>query len=177
MKAARTMTLGNTAMTHGSRRTTRTARRIGLALVVTASIGSVGRCDPPAAPTDALYRQMLVGTWRGQNFGEQVLTNNSDGTARLAVTLNRLAALRYGRNLELQLTWTVERGIVRHKVTGGSPPEKVARLINDFGDSLEYRVLEIRPAHFLLSDPDDASSQHRWESLRQAGARSSAQSE
>jgi hypothetical protein len=135
------------------------------------------RADPSPSSTDARYSRMLVGTWKGQNFGEQVLTNYSDGTARLAVTLNRLAALRYGRNLELQLTWTVERGIMRHKVTGGSPPEKVARLINDFGDCLEYRVMEIREAHFLLSDPDDASSQHRWESLRPAGGHSSAQSE
>lgn len=164
-------------MAHGRQSTTRAGGLTALAVLAACVCTDVLRADPPPASTDALYRRMLVGTWKGRNFGEQVLTNNSDGTARLAVTLNRLAALRYGRSLELQLTWTVERGIVRHKVTGGSPPEKVARLINDFGDSLEYRVMEIREAHFLLSDPDDASSQHRWESLRPAAGHSSAQSE
>jgi hypothetical protein len=175
MKTARTMTLRRLAMAHGSQCATRSARLMALALAVTVNVGVVAQADPPAASSDALYRKMLVGTWKGQNFGEQVLTNNSDGTAHLTVTLNRLAALRYGRSLVLRLTWTVERGIVRHKVTGGSPPEKVARLINDFGDSQEYRLSEVREAHFLLSDPDDASSQHRWESMRQADGHSSAQ--
>lgn len=175
MKAALTTNLGRPDMAQGRFPRSGTAR--WLACLSTAMIVNAVRAEPPAASTDAAYRRMLVGTWKARNFGEQVLTNKSDGTARLAVTLNRLAALRYGRSLELQLTWTVEQGIVRHKVTGGTPPEKVARLISDFGDSLEYRLMEVREAHFLLSDPNDATSQHRWESLRQPAAHSSARAE
>ena len=139
--------------------------RIARLLLLTVSLTAVhGVClaDPPAR-SDAWYRQQLVGSWKGNNFGQQTLTNHSDGTARLDVALNRLAALRYGRNLQLQLTWTVEKGIVRHKVTGGSPPEKVARLIHDFGDSLEYRIVDIRDSRLLLSDLDDNESRRQWD--------------
>ena len=143
----------------------RTARWLLLAATLTALPG-LCRADPPAK-SDAWYRQHLVGSWKGNNFGEQTLTNLPDGTARLDVVLNRLAALRYGRNLQLQLTWTVEKGIVRHKVTGGSPPEKVARLINDFGDSLEYRIIDIRDTHLLLSDLDEDQTRRQWDAAPQ----------
>lgn len=145
--------------------TMRTAR-ILLLTATMAAVHGVCLADPPTR-SDGWYRQHLVGTWKGNNFGEQTLTNYSDGTARLDVTLNRLAALRYGRSLALQLTWTVEKGIVRHKVTGGSPAEKVARLINDFGDNLEYRIVDIRDSHMVLSDPNDTQSRKQWEAAPQ----------
>ena len=140
--------------------------RILLLTAGLAAVQSVCLADPPAG-SDAWYRQHLVGSWKGNNFGEQTLTNYSDGTARLDVTLNRLAALRYGRTLELQLTWKVQNGIVRHKVTGGSPPEKVARLISDFGDSLEYRIVDLRDSRLVLSDLDDNQSRRQWEAAPQ----------
>jgi hypothetical protein len=130
------------------------------------ALQGVCRADPPAR-SDAWYRQHLVGSWKANHFGEQTLTNYSDGTARLDVSLNRLAALRYGRSLELQLTWTVEKGIVRHKVMGGTPPSKVARLINDFGDCLEFRVVDIRESHLVLMDLDDDQSRKQWEAAPQ----------
>jgi hypothetical protein len=164
MKTARDSELDQATKSHGGE-IMRTARL----LLLTASLAAVhGVClaDPPAR-SDAWYRQRLVGSWKGSNFGEQTLTNHADGTARLDVVLNRLAALRYGRSLQLQLTWTVEKGIVRHKVTGGSPPEKVARLINDFGDSLEYRIVDVRDSHLLLSELDNDESRKQWDAAPQ----------
>jgi hypothetical protein len=160
MKTAHNAKLEQAMNSHGGGIMT-TARKLFLTVSLTALPG-LCLADPPAK-SDACYRQQLVGSWKGNNFGEQMLTNHADGTARLDVSLNRLAALRYGRNLHLQLTWTVEKGIVRHKVTGGSPPEKVARLINDFGDSLEYRIIEIREDFLLLSEVDDDESRRQWD--------------
>jgi hypothetical protein len=164
MNTARSTKLEQATNSHGGE-TMRTARTLLLTAIL-AALHGVCLADPPAR-SDAWYRQHLVGSWKGNNFGEQTLTNYSDGTARLDVALNRLAALRYGRNLELQLTWTVEKGILRHKVTGGSPPEKVARLINDFGDSLEYRIVDVRDSHLLLSDLDDDESRKQWDAVPQ----------
>ncbi len=164
MYTARNSRLERVTSSHGGE----TMRSVRI-LMLTASLVAVhGIClaDPPVRP-DAWYRQRLVGSWKGNNFGEQTLTNRADGTARLDVVLNRLAALRYGRNLQLELTWTVEKGIVRHKVTGGSPPEKVARLINDFGDSLQYRIVDVRESQLLLSDLDDDQSRKQWNAVPQ----------
>lgn len=123
-------------------------------------------CVCSAAPShrpDEWFRQRLVGTWTCKVFGTQKLTNYSDGTARLDVTLNRLGALRYGKSLQLDLEWTVEGGVLRHTVVGGSPPEKVARLVRDWGKTLEYEIVEVTDSHMLLEKPDDADKQTRWD--------------
>ena len=123
-------------------------------------------CTCPAAPSsrpDAWFRQKLVGSWTCQSYGQQTLTNFSDGTARLDVKLNRIPSLRYGKTLQLDLEWTVSGGVLRHKVVGGSPPEKVARLVRDWGSTLEYEIVEVTETHMLLEKPDDGDEQTRWD--------------
>jgi hypothetical protein len=71
--------------------------------------------------------------------------------------------LRYGKSLQLDLEWTVEGGVLRHKVVGGSPPEKVARLVRDWGTTLEYEIVEVTDSHMLLEKPDEDDEQTRWE--------------
>lgn len=125
-----------------------------------------GACLCSAAPPvdrDSWLRQRLVGTWTTKAFGTQELTNFSDGTARLDVTLNRLGALRYGKSLRLDLEWTVKDGVMRHTVKGGSPPEKVARLVHDWGSTLEYEIIEVTETHMLLEKPNDEDNQTRWD--------------
>ena len=128
------------------------------AVLVSACLCPAGE---PSARDNNLRKQVL-GTWTTRAFGTQELTNYSDGTARLDVTLNRLGALRYGKSLTLDLVWTVENGVMKHTVKGGSPPEKVARLVNDWGKTLEYEVIEISDSHMLLEKPD-SDDQSRWE--------------
>ena len=118
----------------------------------------------PSTQPDEWFRQHLVGSWTCQVFGTQTLTNFSDGTAKLDVTLNRLGALRYGKSLQLDLEWTVEGGVLKHTVVGGSPPEKVARLVHDWGKTLEYEIVEVTDSHMLLEKPDEDDEQTRWES-------------
>jgi hypothetical protein len=127
-------------------------------VLVSASLSSA---DEPS-PRDSSLRRQVLGTWTTKAFGTQELTNYSDGTARLDVTLNRLGALRYGKSLTLDLVWTIEDGVMKHTVKGGTPADKVARLVNDWGSTLEYKVLEVTDSHMLLEKPD-SDSQSRWE--------------
>lgn len=114
---------------------------------------------------DAQIAQRLVGTWKTKAWGEQVLINNADGTASLDVALNRLAAIRYGREMELSLEWTVEEGILRHRVVSGSPQRYVDRLIHDFGASSDYRIVEVSDTAMVLEEIDNPEKQHVWEAV------------
>lgn len=154
-----------------------TSRRIrathGLRTLAAAAILAVGTCfcsGNAISQRDVALRDQLIGTWTTKAFGTQELTNNSDGTARLQVTLNRLAAIRYGKSLSLELTWTVQDGVMRHTVLGGSPPEKVARLVKDWGSTLEYEVIEITESHITLEKPDD-DDQSIWEAKTEVATR------
>jgi len=141
-------------------RSVTTTRPLALAAVIlfSACICSAGE----KSARDKTLQKQLVGTWTTKAFGTQELTNFSDGTARLDVTLSRLASLRYGKSLTLDLVWTVENGVMRHEVKGGSPPDKVARLTKDWGNTLEYEVIEVSDTHILLEKPNE-DSQSRWD--------------
>jgi hypothetical protein len=134
----------------------------GMAAAIIVTLGTTLCTGGSTSEGDASLKTRLVGTWTTKSFGTQELTNFSDGTARLDVTLNRLGALRYGKSLRLDLVWTVQNGVMRHTVKGGSPPEKVARLVKDWGKTLEYEVIEVTETHILLEKPDE-DDQSRWD--------------
>lgn len=136
--------------------------RIAVLSLGIAALACVCSAAPSTQP-DEWFRQHLVGTWTCNVFGTQKLTNFSDGTAKLDVKLNRLGALRYGKSLQLDLEWTVEGGVLKHTVVGGSPPEKVARLVRDWGKTLEYEIVEVTDSHMLLEKPDEDDEQTRWD--------------
>lgn len=139
--------------------------------IVVAALSSgdavVGASRAATAHADAALAARLVGTWQTRSFGSQTLTNFDDGTASLDVELNRLAAIRYGRQMELQLEWTIENGVLSHRVVGGSPQRYVDRLTNDFGDSTDYVVVGITESELVLTEVDDPDSEHRWEAVRE----------
>ncbi|MFO1092717.1 MAG: hypothetical protein U0992_05285 [Planctomycetaceae bacterium] len=148
----------NTSRLLRSAAVTRSLTAAATVLLISASLCSAGE---PSARDKGLRKQVL-GTWTTKAFGTQELTNYSDGTARLDVTLNRLGSLRYGKSLTLDLVWTIENGVMKHTVKGGSPPEKVARLVRDWGSTLEYQIVEATSSHLLLQKPNE-EDQSRWE--------------
>jgi len=148
------------AMTRRNSLITKSSRSMAAALIVT--LGTTFCSGGSIQEGDSSLQKQLVGTWTTRAFGTQELTNFSDGTARLDVTLSRLASLRYGKSLRLDLVWTVQNGVMRHTVKGGSPPEKVARLVKDWGSTLEYEVIEVATTHLVL-EKTDADEQSRWD--------------
>lgn len=148
---------------------TYTTLSAGLAvLCVSDAVNGASRTATQRA--DAALSERLVGTWTTRAWGEQVLTNNPDGTASLDVELNRLAAIRYGREMELELEWTVQEGVLRHRLVSGSPQRYVDRLIHDFGASSDYRIVEVSDSEMVLEEVDNPEKQHVWTAVVQDDA-------
>jgi hypothetical protein len=88
-------------------------------------------------------RQLVVGAWTREQHGRHVLKYAADGTATIEASLDFLSALLYGERLTLMLEWTFSDGVLTHRVVGGEPAENVARLVRDFGDRREYRLVGV----------------------------------
>ena len=149
----------------------RTTPALSIASVATICLVGAGLASAGAPrDRDSSLQQRLIGSWTTKSFGTQELTNYSNGTARLDVTLSRLAALRYGKSLTLDLVWKVKNGVMTHTVKGGNPPEKVARLVNDWGKTLKYEIVELTDSHMLLVEPND-DDPTRWDAKTEVAAR------
>ena len=105
----------------------------------------------------------VTGTWKLQRYGTHILTTNPDGTATMQMKMNRLAALSYGKELRLDLRWTMEGGVLKQRVVGGAPASAVAKLLNDYGDTYDYRILERTKDHILVEDLASPGTPIRWE--------------
>jgi hypothetical protein len=112
---------------------------------------------------DGTLRERLIGTWKTSKFGEQVITHGADGKAVMEMKLNRLAAMLYGKTMTLNMEWSVEGGMVKHHIVSGTPENKVAKLIRDFGDTYSYRVVDVDATEAVLEETDEPEKQTRWE--------------
>ncbi len=112
---------------------------------------------------DGTLRERLIGTWKTTKFGEQVITHGADGKAVMEMKLNRLAAMLYGKTMTLNMEWRVEDGMVKHHIVSGTPENKVAKLIRDFGDTYSYRVVDVDATEAVLEESDEPEKQTRWE--------------
>lgn len=126
---------------------------------------------PPEAPpsgrlTDDELRQKLLGTWRLNDYGTRVVTNRPDGTASMDVTIGFPWSLAYGGALDLELTWTVEDGVLTHTIVSGTPEKDVDRLIRDFGAGRSSRILSITSEVLDLEELTKSRDRYRWEAVR-----------
>lgn len=108
----------------------------------------------PEQPEESLVDR-LQGSWKLERYGERVLTVCDDGTASADVRLNMLGALLYGDRLQLELDWSLEEGVMTQTIRTGTPAEAVGRLINDWGDTKEYRIVEVTDEQLVLDDLAD----------------------
>jgi len=115
--------------------------------------------DEPA--DNAVARADVIGTWKLEYQGQRVVTMRDDGSAVMRVSLDFFGALLYGESLTLELEWTLEDGILTHRVIRGEPKQNVAKLIRDFGDARSYRVVSCGDELVLeaVDSPDDV---YRW---------------
>jgi len=84
----------------------------------------------------------LSGDWQASQFGAQTLSLRPDGSGDLKIRLGTMAAMSYGRNLTLQLTWRLEGNLLTQNVVGGFPERSVLKLTQKFGATHVYRVLD-----------------------------------
>lgn len=110
--------------------------------------------SPALSPDDKMKPQFL-GVWFHAENGEQWIENRADGTARMLLKLDFLSSLLYGQELHLDLTWNVKDGVLSHTIVSGSPTANVNKLVQDFGKSLHYAILETTPERMLLLSKSD----------------------
>ena len=107
-------------------------------------------------------RERVIGTWEAQQYGHQILTTRSDGTATIKMSLTPMAAVLYGRQVTLELLWTLEGKILTQRIIGGAPVRSVEKLIAKFGDTQQFRVLETKRDRLLVAKVQANSSPVCW---------------
>ena len=110
----------------------------------------------------------IIGTWEAQQFGHQILTTRRDGTATIEMSLTPMAAVLYGRQVTLDLLWTLDGEVLTQHIIGGSPARSVEKLIAKFGDTQQFRVLETRRDQLLVAKAQAESSPVCWTAVTQA---------
>jgi hypothetical protein len=115
-----------------------------------------------AATDHELAMGSIIGTWEAQQFGHQILTTRSDGTATIKMSLTPMAAVLYGRQVTLDLLWTLDGEVLTQHIIGGSPARSVEKLIAKFGETQQYRVLETRRDQLLVSKAQADSNPVCW---------------
>lgn len=104
----------------------------------------------------------IVGQWEAAILGRQILTTRSDGTATIAMSLTPFAIPIYGKNVELELRWTLDGERLTQHIVGGSPARSVEKLIRKFGATHEYLVVEHGSDHLLVKALTSDADPVRW---------------
>ena len=107
----------------------------------------------------------IVGDWESRQFGRQRLTTRADGTATINMSLTPMAAVIYGRQVTLDLRWTLDGNMLTHEIVGGSPEISVRKLMAKFGGIQSYHVLEYHSNYLLVSDGKTDSEPVRWNAV------------
>ena len=93
----------------------------------------------------------VIGTWEATQFGHQVIATRPDGTATINMSLSPLAAVLYGRQITLDLRWTLDGELLTQQIIGGSPSCSVEKLIAAFGDTQKFRVLDTKQDQLIVA--------------------------
>lgn len=102
----------------------------------------------------------LVGSWQSSSFGTQTLTKRADGTATLEMRLSPMVAVLYGREITLQLKWSLDGQTLTHHVVSGFPVRGVQKLTKKFGETYTYRILEATPEQLVVEDIATGKTSH-----------------
>jgi len=109
----------------------------------------------------------LLGRWVRNGSIQRDIVFLPEGKATLTVRLDYFSALLYGREMQMDLVWKLENGILTNTVIGGTPQANVARLIKDFGDTLSYRIVKVDQTELVLKDIGNADEGlTRWVAVK-----------
>lgn len=123
--------------------------------------------DAAAAPTTKPQvdgeplRAELLGRWILNDSIRRDIIVREDGGATMDVTLDFLSSLFYGSKMTLQLEWSVVGNELTHKIVSGVPPKNVAKLIDDYGDSRTYQIIQLTDQEMLLEELN-GGERYRW---------------
>lgn len=120
--------------------------------------------DDPA-PVDADENELdeaFLGTWQLEDHGLRTVLLMPDGTATMHVELDFFASLIYGNEMTMDLTWSIDDGILSYTIVGGAPVDSVNQVILDYGRERSYRILTVGEERIQLEDMTNPGTIHDW---------------
>jgi len=126
---------------------------------------AVGGSTPGISSQDEQLRRLAVGTWRDFYQGKRTMTLREDGTATMVVELSGLKARLFTPRLELDIVWSVEKGRLKRRTVGGTPPDKIAFVNKRAGERVAEPIVELTKDRLLLLDKD-GTRKYDWRRLR-----------
>ncbi|MBD3676625.1 MAG: hypothetical protein HUJ26_24195 [Planctomycetaceae bacterium] len=113
-------------------------------------------------PTDEEYRQLLVGSWEMERNGRRFITLHADGTAEMTVELASKWSLLFGKQLQFNIEWAIEEGVLTMITTGGEPKGKVELLTSMYGAERVQPIKILDKTTLRLPDDDPDGEDHIW---------------
>lgn len=120
---------------------------------------------PQAETPDDAFRKLIVGKWETERSGRRVLTVQSDGTARMEVTVEGVWSYAVGSQIVLLINWKIENERVIFETTGGEPATSVDLLISIYGRHQDQPILTLDETTFRVPDHEAGEPDHIWKRI------------
>ena len=121
---------------------------MGIALdhlaVTSSAIKPVGESasDMPVVSSTFDVRR-LVGSWRDSFCGQRTLTLKADGSATMLLELDFAGRLLYGKRLEFDMRWSMNKSILTFEIVTGHPVDAARSAMKVWGEKFEYRLTQL----------------------------------
>ncbi|HEY4259696.1 MAG TPA: hypothetical protein VGM98_06045 [Schlesneria sp.] len=80
----------------------------------------------------------LVGHWQDSFFGQRTLDLKADGTATMQLKLDFAGSLLYGKQVDFDMKWSLDQGVVTIDILDGKPKQAAKSLIDTWGAQHTY---------------------------------------
>ena len=118
-----------------------------------------------ASEQDQRYRRLAIGTWEDDYQGKRTMTLKKDGTGTMIVDLAGVKAALFASRLTFNMKWSVEKGRLKKRTTGGTPTARVQMILKMMGDRVDEPILELTDKRLLLLDKD-GKTKYDWRRVR-----------
>lgn len=113
---------------------------------------------------DTRMSRLIVGRWETQrDSGHRDMVVKVDGTATIHVTIESLLgrAVFGTSELDLEIDWHIEDGMLHFTTTGGKPKPAIEFLKKSYGESVKYPIIECTETRLLVRE-GNGEPDHDW---------------
>lgn len=100
----------------------------------------------------------LVGTWQDSFYGKRTLVLNPDGTAHMRLNLDFAGRLLYGKQVDFDMTWSLDKGAVTIEIVGGHPHRAAMTLMDTWGTQHTYLLDQVECDRVEMRDKTHSTS-------------------
>lgn len=128
-----------------------------------------GTVRPDADTSQAkIDRARLTGVWEDDYQGHRTMTLRPDGTGRMVVELDGVAASLFASTLTFGEEWSFDEDsqLITMTATGGEPQGKVNLVLKLYGRQATYRVVDVSKTRLILVDQADGK-RYEWRRVKE----------